>query len=161
MGLAVAAVLPNCTSPDPRETSAPVPAAVPEAAADVPPPPPPLPAVEYRRLADSVTYIDYLFFEQAFSMSMSEPAAIRYAIEGISPEAATPRQACAAMGRLFYKIDGRTVREADLHFAPGCTYLAFYGADKRVAYANELSDEGKAFFNNQFRRLIPNYTDIE
>ena len=122
---------------------------------------PSLPADEYARLRDSVTYIDYLFFELSFSMSMSEPPAIRYALEGISPEAAVPRAACPAMGRIFYKVGGRTVREADLHFAPGCTYLAFYGDDGRVAYANELSPAGEAFFNNQFRQLLPNYTDIE
>ena len=34
-------------------------------------------------------------------------------------------------------------------------------ADERVAYANELSPTGKAFFNNQLRQLIPNFTDIE
>lgn len=146
-------------------SEAPPPAAPPVAGAPVasapPAGPPPLPAAELQRLADSATYIDYVFFEQAFSMSMDEPPAISYALAGISPAAAAPRQACAAIGRIFYKIGGRTVHEADLHFAPGCTYLLFYGPDDRPAYANELSETGKAFFNNQFRQLIPNFSDIE
>ena len=139
-------------------------------AADAPaatPPPAPsaglpsLPGAEMQRLVDSATYIDYVFFEQAFSMSMNEPSAIRYALANVSPQPAAPRQACPAIGRIFYKIGGRTVHEADLHFAPGCTYLKFYGPDQQPAYANELSPTGKAFFNSQFRQLIPNYSDIE
>ena len=154
----MASVLVGCGAKDSPTTA-------PETSAATPAPRasgvPPLPLEEIRRLADSVTYIDYVFFAQAFSMSMSEPAAIRYAIAAISPEAAHPSSACAAMGRVFYKIGGRTVREADLHFEPGCTYLKFYGSDGRVAYASELSPTGKAFFNNQFRQLLPDYTDIE
>lgn len=152
----LAGTITACNSSE-APTDEPVPASAPAAPTTLAPS---LPTAEYQRLVDSATYIDYVFFELAFSMSMSEPPAIQYALRGISPEPAAPQQSCPAMGRLFYKIGGRTVREADLHFAPGCTYLAFY-EDGAVAYANELSPSGEAFFNNQFRQLLPNYTDIE
>ena len=159
LGVLAAALLAACGSGDASDAERPPAPSTPAAAA--PAALPPLPAAEMQRLVDSVTYIDYVFFEQSFSMSMNEPPAIRYALAGIAPEPAAPRQTCPAIARIFYKIGGRTVREADLHFAPACTYLAFYDADRGVAYANELSETGRAFFNNQFRQLIPNYTDIE
>lgn len=121
----------------------------------------PLPAAQLQRLRDSVSYIDYVFYEQAFSMSMDEQAGIDYSLAGVS-EAAPERLAdCPAIGRVFYKIGGRTVEEADIHFAKGCTYFAFVGADKRPAYANALSEQGKSFFNGQFSQLVPNFQTIE
>ncbi len=122
---------------------------------------PPLPAAQLQRLRDSVTYIDYLFYEQAFSMSMDERAGIEYALAGVSEAAPKVTAPCPAIGRVFYKIGGRTIEEADIHFAAGCTYLAFVGADKRPAYGNAFTEQGKSFFNGQFSQLVPDFQAIE
>ena len=160
---AVALALCACKTDAPAETSSPAPGATPESvAAPAEPSLPALPMERLRRLADSVTYIDYVFYAQNFSMSMDEPPAIAYALGGISLDApASGFGECPALGRIFYKIGGRTVEEAALHFSRGCAYLAFVGADKTPAYANALSDQGKAFFNNQFGQLVPNFQAVE
>ncbi len=121
----------------------------------------PLPATQLQRLRDSVTHIDYVFYEQSFSMSMDEAAGVDYALAGISEAPPVITNRCPAIGRAFYKIGGRTVEEADIHFASGCTYLAFAGPDKRPTYGNAFTEQGKSFFNGQFGQLVPGFTPVE
>ncbi len=120
-----------------------------------------LPAAQLQRMRDSVTYIDYVFYEQAFSMSMNEVAGIDYAMAGIAEQAPVITARCPAIGRVFYKIGGRTIEEADIHFEAGCAYLAFVGPDKRPTYANAFTEQGMGFFNGQFKQLVPNFEIIE
>ena len=119
-----------------------------------------LPDAEMQRLVDSVDYIDYLFYEFEFSMSLDEDKGIKYAIAQIGEDPATPRATCRPIGRVFYQISGRTAAEADLYFSPGCTYLTFLDDAGGVAYANAMSAVGKDFFNNQFAQLIDDYQPV-
>lgn len=119
-----------------------------------------LPDAEMQRLVDSVDYVDLLFHELAFSMSLDDAKAVQYAIAHIGERPADPAPGCAPIGRVFYQISGRAAAEADLYFSPGCTYLAFVDDAGAVEYANVLSDLGKEFYNNQFSRLIDGYTPV-
>ena len=121
---------------------------------------PRLPDAQMQRLVDSVDYIDYLFYEFEFSMSLDDDKGVKYAIAQIGAESAVPREACRPIGRVFYQISGRTAAEADLFFSPGCTYLTFFDASGEVAHVNAMSEVGKDFFNHQFAQLIDDYAPV-
>ena len=130
-------------------------------AADAPAGPPRLPRAEMQRLVDSVDYVDYLFHELDFSMSLDDERGVRYALAQIGEEAAVPLPTCKPIGRIFYQVSGEVVAQADLYFSPGCTYLAFVDGAGAVTHANEMSDVGEDFLNNQFAQFINGYEPVE
>ena len=104
-------------------------------------------------LLDSVDYIDYVFYELEFSMSMDNASGIQYALAQIGPEPALRKAGCKPIGRVFYQIKGRNAMAADMFFSQGCTYFEFIEGNKVVA-ANEMSAVGKEFLNNQFGQIM-------
>lgn len=123
--------------------------------------PPRLPLTQMQRLVDSVDYVDYLFHELDFSMSLDDERGIKYALAQIGEEAARPAQGCQPIGRIFYQIEGRVAAQADLYFSAGCTYLAFVDDAGAVTHANEMSPVGEDFLNNQFAQLIDGYRPVQ
>ncbi len=121
---------------------------------------PRFPADQLTALLDSCDYVDLVFYELDFSMSMSDPRGVKYALAFIGQTSAIRADTCEAIGRMFYQIRGRNAAEADIFFSEGCTYLEFYEGG-RVVYANAFSEAGLDFFNGQFERLLPNFTPLE
>lgn len=128
--------------------------------ADATPPPAPASAefprlqpAQMQALVDSVDYIDYVFYELEFSMSMDNASGIQYALAQIGPESARRRPGCKPIGRVFYQIKGRNAMAADMFFSQGCTYFEFVEGNTVVA-ANEMSEVGKEFLNNQFGQIM-------
>ncbi len=113
-----------------------------------------------QRLIDSTDYVDYLFYEMDFSMSMDNKQGIMYSIAKIGEQPAQMNAACKPIGRIFYQIKGRNAAEADLYFSQGCAYLIFM-KDNAPIYANSMSEVGKAFLNNQFAAIMKDYQAVE
>ena len=113
-----------------------------------------------QNLVDSADYVDYLFYELEFSMSMDNKQGVMYAISKIGENSPNLNPSCKPIGRIFYQIKGRNAAEADLYFSQGCTYMVFM-KDNVPVYANEMSDVGKTFLNNQFGAIMKNYIPIE
>jgi len=111
-------------------------------------------------LVDSTDYVDYLFYDMDFSMSMDNKQGIMYALAKIGDTPAQLNPACKPIGRMFFQIKGRNAAEADLYFSQGCTYLVFM-KDNAPVYANSMSDVGKTFLNNQFGAIMKDYQAIE
>jgi hypothetical protein len=111
-------------------------------------------------LVDSADYVDYLFYNMDFSMSMDNKQGIMYSIANIGEQPAEMSAACKPIGRIFYQIKGRNAAEADLYFSNGCTYLVFM-KDNAPVYANSMSEVGVAFLNNQFAAIMKDYQPIE
>ncbi|MFK8057431.1 MAG: hypothetical protein AB8F78_15000 [Saprospiraceae bacterium] len=111
-------------------------------------------------LVDSADYVDYLFYEMDFSMSMDNKQGVMYALAKIGEAPAPINASCKPIGRIFYQIKGRNAAEADLYFSAGCTYLVFM-KDNAPIYANSMSEVGKKFLNNQFGAIMKNYVPIE
>ena len=121
---------------------------------------PTLPDATMQLLIDSVDYIDYVFYELDFSMSLDNEQGVKYSLAKISGSPAERVDACKPIGRIFYQIKGRNAAEADLYFSQGCTYLVFM-EDNAPVYANEMSDVGKTFLNNQFAAIMKGYQPIQ
>jgi len=121
---------------------------------------PQLPEQVYRRLVSETDYIDFIFYNLTFSMSMDERPGINLVLSQISDSPASRRENCQPIGRIFYQAAGEDITSAQLYFTAGCAYLEFL-VDEKPAYAAALTEEGKAFFNNQFRQLVPNYQNVE
>jgi hypothetical protein len=121
---------------------------------------PTLPDVTMQLLIDSVDYIDYVFYELDFSMSLDNEQGVKYSLAKISGNPAELVDACKPIGRIFYQIKGRNAAEADLYFSQGCTYLVFM-EDNAPVYANAMSDVGKTFLNNQFAAIMKGYQPIQ
>ena len=120
-----------------------------------------LPLSTMQRLVDSVDYVDYLFYEYDFSMSMDQGQGIGYAIATIGEQAAIAQPNCKPIGRIFYEIQGSTAASAQLYFSPGCSYLEFLDDQDRVMYINEISPVGKDFLNQQFAQIIKDFVRVE
>lgn len=121
---------------------------------------PTIPNALMQTLVDSADYVDYLFYELEFSMSMDNKQGVMYALSKIGDASPTLNPACKPIGRIFYQIKGRNAAEADLYFSQGCTYLVFMENNVPV-YANTMSDVGITFLNNQFAAIMKNYVPIE
>jgi len=121
---------------------------------------PTLPNALMQSLVDSADYVDYLFYEMEFSMSMDNKQGVMYALSKIGEQPAVLNPSCKPIGRIFYQIKGRNAAEADLYFSQGCTYMVFM-KDNVPVYANSMSEVGKQFLNNQFSAIMKNYQAIE
>jgi len=121
---------------------------------------PKIPNSLMQKLIDSTDYVDYLFYDMDFSMSMDNKQGVMYSLAKIGDEVAPVSPTCKPIGRIFYQIKGRNAAEADLYFSKDCTYLVFM-KDNAPVYANRMSEVGKTFLNNQFSAIMQNYQAIE
>ena len=105
-------------------------------------------------------YVDFIFFDLDFSMSLDDPNTVRLAVAMADAAPVNRPSDCPLMGRIFYLAQGERIGEANLYFSPGCTYLDWLEEGKPVR-ANVMSAAGKNLLNTQFRNLIPNYQIVE
>lgn len=124
-------------------------------------PPLPLhPEAELLEIARQVDYVDFLFYNYDFSMSMDSESGVTYALQLIGPEPAQRSPACQPIGRVYYQVRGQNALTAELFFSPGCAYLQFVDGNTPL-YAHSISEQGRAFLNGQFAQLIPNYRPVD
>ncbi len=102
-----------------------------------------------QKLFDQCNYVDYLFYESDFSMSMNNKQSIQQTLSHVSEQVPTLDPNCKSIGRVFYEIDGNTEIEAEIYFSNACQYFVFIKDKKRV-YANNITADGVAHFNNIF-----------
>ncbi len=123
----------------------------------------PLPAFPAERIADwrsKVTKIDLVFFTQGVSMSLDNKESVAYALAAVSPTVSPRRPNCQPIARMFMSVGQESVAEADVFFTEGCTYFEVF-EDKKPGYANEMTAEGKAFFNDNLSQAIPGFQRVK
>ena len=109
---------------------------------------PALPQSEMTRMFNSVTYIDYIFYDLPFSISQDNQASIQANLQLISSKQLLYLDpSCKPIGREFIQIDGDIIYEADLYFSEGCYGYVFI-KDKEPIYANQISEGGMNFYSN-------------
>ena len=110
---------------------------------------PPLKNYIYRDIYDSSDYMDIIFDDLDFSMSLSDNKSIRgflkYINMNISPHI---KPSCKPMGHFAFIKKGKTIIEGEFYHSPGCYYFIFQDSDGKNVYANSMSAEGIAFFKN-------------
>lgn len=109
---------------------------------------PPMPQDEMIKLYNTVTYLDYIFYNLPFSLSQDNTPSIQANLKLMSSD---PIQAlpvsCKPIGREFFHIEGVIEYEADLYFSDGCFAYVFLKNEKPI-YANKISDSGVKFYSN-------------
>ncbi|MCP3928676.1 MAG: hypothetical protein GY705_06195 [Bacteroidetes bacterium] len=111
---------------------------------------PSIPLETLQMLWQKCDYMDYVFYNMPFSMSLNEKKSIQSALRHISATPARINANCSSIGNVSYHVDGDIILEADFHFGQDCTYLVFYNENKEKAFANELTNEAVDFFQKAF-----------
>ncbi|MBK9254742.1 MAG: hypothetical protein IPM42_04580 [Saprospiraceae bacterium] len=102
-----------------------------------------------QRLLDDCTFIDYIFHNLPISLSQDERPSIQQNvlyIEFNRPVVRIP-EGCRPIARKFFQINGEIVYDVDVYFTKGCAFYVFV-KDNKPVYANYISKDGVAFYNN-------------
>ena len=102
-----------------------------------------------KKLYEQCDYVDYLFYESNFSMSMNSKPSIQQTLTHVSEGVPKLNPNCKSIGRVFYEIQGNTEIEAEIYFSDECQYFVFMKGNKKI-YANNITGDGVAHFNNIF-----------
>jgi len=106
-----------------------------------------------KNLFDQVDQIDYIYHNFDFSMSISEPNAVKSNIATLSGQSigAIPIH-CKPIGRQMFMAKGEMLAEADLYFSDGCQFLVFVEKEKPVS-GSRFNETGITFYNSVFAQV--------
>jgi len=107
---------------------------------------------EMKLLYEKCNYIDFIFYNMDFSMSVQDKNNVQRVVTFVDKTQPSGNLTCKAMGRIVYQSSGETLMEADMHFDKYCRHLVFYKDGKKVA-ANNMTDQGVAYFNQMFSQV--------
>jgi hypothetical protein len=111
---------------------------------------PPLSRDWFDRLVNEVDYIDFIFYNQDFSLSLNERESVMQFLGGIGLEHVVQDPNCPSQGRIFMQVQGNEIMAADIHFIDNqCAYLVFLIGNKPM-YANKLNQNGEDVFRAYF-----------
>ena len=107
---------------------------------------------EMKEMYEQCDFIDFIFYQFDFSMSVNAKTNIQKIVGFVAPEIPTINPNCQPTGRIFFQKNGETMIEADMYFNDICQYFIFFKDGKQV-YANSMSPQGKVYFNTVFSRV--------
>ena len=107
---------------------------------------------EMKALYESADFIDVIFYNMEFSMSVNNKANIQRMVGFVSTQVAKLNPNCKPTGRIFFQKNGEMMAEADMYFDDVCRYFVFMKNGK-ATYANDITPEGQAYFNQIFTQV--------
>lgn len=107
---------------------------------------------EMKELYEECDFIDFIFYNVDFSMSINNKSNIQRTVSFVSTDVAKLNTACKAMGRVFFQRNGELLVEADMYHDAQCHYFVFY-KDGKPAYANYITPQGQAYFQKVFSQV--------
>lgn len=107
---------------------------------------------EMKKIYEGTDFIDIIFYNVDFSMSVNNKANIQRMVGMVSTNVAQLNPSCQAMGRLFFQKNGELLVEADMYYDETCQYFVFQKNGK-PAYANYITPEGQAYFAKIFSQV--------
>jgi len=107
---------------------------------------------EMKNIYETCDFIDLIFYNVDFSMSINTKSNIQRTVGFIATNAAKLNPACQAMGRVFFQRNGELLIEADMYFDEQCQYFVFLKNGK-PAFANDLNPQGRAYFSQVFSQV--------
>jgi len=107
---------------------------------------------EMKAIYEECDFIDIIFYNVEFSMSVNNKSNIQKMVGFVSTDVAQVNPACKAMGRLFFQKNGELMVEADMYYDDQCQYFVFQKNGKN-AYANDITPEGQAYFQRIFSQV--------
>ncbi len=107
---------------------------------------------EMQILYDQADYIDLIFYNMDFSMSVNTKNNVQRVVSFVDKSQPNPNFTCPTMGRIIFQKDGEILIEADMHMDKECDHFVFFKNGKK-AFVNNISDQGKAYFNQIFSKV--------
>lgn len=107
---------------------------------------------EMKVIYEGADFIDIIFYDVDFSMSVNSKTNIQKMVGFVSTNVAQLNQNCKATGRIFFQKNGELLAEADMYYNDQCRYFVFQKNGK-AAYANDITPEGQAYFARIFSQV--------
>lgn len=107
---------------------------------------------EMKEIYEGADFIDIIFYNVDFSMSVNNKTNIQKMVGFVSTNVASIDRSCQPMGRIFFQKNGELMVEADMYYDDKCRYFVFQ-KNGRAAYANDITPEGQAYFTNIFSQV--------
>ncbi len=107
---------------------------------------------EMEKIYEGADFIDIIFYNVDFSMSVNNKANIQKMVGFVSTNVASINRNCKPMGRIFFQKNGELMVEADMYYDDQCRYFVFQ-KNGRAAYANDITPEGQAYFAKIFSQV--------
>ena len=107
---------------------------------------------EMQILYDQADYIDLIFYNMNFSMSVNDKPNVKRVVTFVDKTQPNPNFTCPTMGRIIFQKDGEILIEADMHIDKHCSHFVFFKNGKK-AFANNISEQGKGYFNKIFSQV--------
>ena len=107
---------------------------------------------EMKQIYEGTDFIDIIFYNVDFSMSVNNKTNIQKMVGFVSTNVASINRSCQPMGRIFFQKNGELVAEADMYYDDKCRYFVFQKNGK-AAYANDITPEGQAYFAKIFSQV--------
>lgn len=107
---------------------------------------------EMKEIYETCDYIDFIFYNVDFSMSINAKTNIQRTVGFISTSTTALKPSCQAMGRIFFQRNGELLIEADMFFDENCQYFVFQKEGK-PAYINAITPQGQAYFKQIFSQV--------
>lgn len=107
---------------------------------------------EMKVIYEGADFIDIIFYNVDFSMSINNKTNIQKMVGFVSTNVAQINPNCKAMGRIFFQKNGEMIAETDMYYDDQCRYFVFQKNGK-AAYANEITPAGQAYFAKIFSQV--------
>ncbi len=107
---------------------------------------------EMKVIYEGADFIDIIFYNVDFSMSINNKTNIQKMVGFVSTNVAQINPNCKAMGRIFFQKNGEMLAEADMYYDDQCNYFVFQKNGK-AAYANDITPQGQAYFAKIFSQV--------
>jgi hypothetical protein len=110
---------------------------------------PGVPGEVMSRLLNECTFIDYIFHNQPFSVSVDEKPTILSNIGYIDinrPVGQLPTD-CKPIARKFFNINGQTAYDVDVYLNGKYKFYVFVDKANKAMYANHMTEDGIKYYS--------------
>ncbi len=91
-------------------------------------------------------YIDYMFDDFSFSVSVSDEKSVKGNVGYLSVNAVEDLTCTKPIGTVYFQANGEHICIARSYYGNGCAYFILQDKNNKPLYACQMSDSGKKFF---------------
>ncbi|MEM6726244.1 MAG: hypothetical protein AAF598_19530 [Bacteroidota bacterium] len=104
----------------------------------------PIPPIDYlNNLFNETDYIDYIFQETNFSLSVEEPESVKGNVRYLSVDPVTDYGCAPFVGNIYFNKEGRAFAEGEIYYKDDCAFFILLDANRQRQYACAMSASGK------------------
>ncbi|MEO1435185.1 MAG: hypothetical protein AAFV80_06575, partial [Bacteroidota bacterium] len=104
----------------------------------------PIPPIEYlNTLFNETDYIDYIFQETSFSLSVEEPESVKGNVRYLSVDPVTDYACAPFVGNIYFNREGAAFAEGEIYYSANCAFFILLDQNRQRQYACAMSPSGK------------------